>query len=113
MRIDPETLILRALLDGEAYATEIIGRIHTLSGGKLSISMGTIQPTLQRMWTDGLLGREEREPGRENRSGRRRLYYWLSRPTGMMEAQHRLRALHAFANPPLDEEYRQWSHPLL
>lgn len=78
MRIDPETLILRALLDGEAYATQIIERIEELSDGELTISIGTIQPTLARMWRRGLVNRAERNPDeQEPRSGRRRMYYWV------------------------------------
>jgi len=79
MRVDPETLILRTLLDGEAYAQQIIDAIHERSAGELSICMGTIQPTLARMYDEGLLSRAERDPDdSEPHSGRRRMYYQLA-----------------------------------
>lgn len=96
MRIDPETLILRALLDGDAYATEIIERIEELSGGELSICMGTVQPTLFRMRGVGLVEPVEYDdqgPDAQNlQSGRRRLYYRLT-SQGESESSHRMKIL--------------------
>lgn len=97
MRIDPETLILRVLLDGEAYATEIIERIEDMSNGGLSICMGTIQPTLIRMRDKGLVERAEQDPSDdEPTSGRRRMYYWLTKSQGIPQARMHARIITRF-----------------
>jgi DNA-binding PadR family transcriptional regulator len=67
-------IILSILSDGDTYGYDIIQRIHTLSGGKIQWTAGTLYPVLHRLETRGLI----EAVWRPSESGPRRKYYRLT-----------------------------------
>ena len=67
-------ILLSILESGESYGYQIVQRLHTLSGGKIQWSDGTLYPVLHRLEADGLVVARWRTA----ETGRRRKYYRLT-----------------------------------
>lgn len=49
MRIDPQSLLLQALLSGPGFGTELIVRVANATEGQIAMGNGKLYPTLHEM----------------------------------------------------------------
>jgi len=71
------TVILQALIRGEAYGLEVADRVATMTKGETKLGPGRLYPTLRALEEEGLLRSRIGEPEPE-RGGRPRVYYSLT-----------------------------------
>lgn len=67
-------IMLSIIARGESYGYAIIQRIHTISGGAIELSDGTLYPVLHRLEDEGLIT----STWQTSESGRRRKYYAIT-----------------------------------
>lgn len=91
---EPTFFILLSLADGEKHGYAILKDVEAVSGGKISLSTGTLYEALARLLDQGLIQRVETTE-EENHPGRPRKRYRLtSHGLRVMEAETaRLQAL--------------------
>lgn len=90
---EPTFFILLSLADGEKHGYAILKDVEAVSGGKVTLSTGTLYEALARLLDQGLIERVE-TAGEENHPGRPRKMYRLS-PRGLRLMQAETARLHA------------------
>jgi PadR family transcriptional regulator PadR len=100
MRIDPETALLQALLDGPGYGLELIERVKDKTQGRVTLQMGNTYPVLRALEREGLLESYRGESVPE-RAGRPRIYYRLTGEGLRAARESRETGLLLFGGPPL------------
>lgn len=88
-----EEFILLSLLNKELYGLQVSEGVQQVSGGRRTLKMGSLYPTLRKLEKNGLVTARWGDERPEERSGARRRYYKL---TGNGEAA--LDALASFRN---------------
>jgi PadR family transcriptional regulator, regulatory protein PadR len=71
---EPTFLVLAALADGRKHGYAIIAEAATISQGRVALKAGTLYTALERLESEGLVGRA----GEEVVEGRLRRYYELT-----------------------------------
>lgn len=92
--ITPRAALLHVLTFGEGYGLSLMERAEQLSGGAVTLTQGTVYPTLRTLEDEGLVESRESEPLPE-RGGRPRIYYKLTR-AGVDAAEQQRAAMVAF-----------------
>ncbi|MGV8884184.1 MAG: PadR family transcriptional regulator [Microbacteriaceae bacterium] len=72
---EPTVLILTSLAEGRKHGYALIKDADALSGGRVTLRVGTLYAALERLEKEGLVSRA----GEEIESGRLRRYYELTR----------------------------------
>ena len=98
--IETKTLLLQALISGDSYGLELIGRIRKDSGGRFLLPQGMVYPALRALEAEGLLESYDGEPLAE-RGGRPRRYYRIT-AKGMRVARQDAKAITGFFAAALD-----------
>jgi PadR family transcriptional regulator, regulatory protein PadR len=88
---EPTFLILAALADGKKHGWGLISETAEMSGGRVSLKVGTLYAALDRLAKEGLVERA----GDEISDGRLRRYYALTGEgeTALTEEIERMRSL--------------------
>jgi PadR family transcriptional regulator PadR len=71
---EPAFFILTALVDGPSHGYGIVGEVNRLSGGRVTLRVGTLYGVLDRLVTEGLVEADHDEVFQ----GRLRRYYRLT-----------------------------------
>ena len=71
------TLVLQALVRGEAYGLEVASRVETMTKGETKLGPGRLYPALRSLEAEGLLTSRVGEPTPE-RGGRPKVFYKLT-----------------------------------
>ncbi len=75
--IDAKVALLQALLDGESYGLQLIGRVAERTKGKVKLRHGSVYPALRWLEREGLIKSRDSKPVPET-GGRPRRYYELT-----------------------------------
>ncbi len=102
---EPTFFILLSLADGEKHGYAILKDVEAVSGGKVTLSTGTLYEALARLLDQGLIERVETSD-EENHPGRpRKMYRLTARGLRVMQAETaRLQALITAARRRLGAE---------
>jgi len=103
MRIEPKTLLLQALLEGEGFGLELGDRISRRSGGRTGLHQGALYPALRELERTGLVTSRTTETALPARRGRPRVYYALTAKGrhAALEDQQEAWGLFGFAGAPI------------
>jgi PadR family transcriptional regulator, regulatory protein PadR len=74
MHVSARAAVLQALVSGSGYGLDLIERIRASSGGRITISQGSIYPALRDLENERLVWSTQGEP----RQGRPRVHYDLT-----------------------------------
>lgn len=86
--ITAKAALLQALVSGPGYGLDLIQRIQTSTGGRLTLAQGSVYPALKALEWDGLAESYDGTPTPE-RGGRPRRYFKLSVRGVQVAAEHR------------------------
>ena len=88
--LQPATFhILVALADGDRHGYAIMQEVSERTGGRLTLSAGTLYRSIQRMLEQGLLSEVRQRPAAQNDDERRRYYRITALGTAVARAEAR------------------------
>jgi len=88
--LQPATFhILVALADGDRHGYAIMQEVSERTGGRLTLSAGTLYRSIQRMLEQGLLSEVRQRPAARNDDERRRYYRITALGTAVARAEAR------------------------
>lgn len=88
--LQPATFhILVALADGDRHGYAIMQEVSERTGGRLTLSAGTLYRSIQRMLEQGLLSEVRQRPPAQNDDERRRYYRITPLGTAVARAEAR------------------------